>query len=44
MRQKILGRWNLVEFIEETKTGNEPPEVINNDPKNIYFDFPLMVV
>jgi len=39
MRQKILGRWNLVEFIEETKTGNEPPEVINNDPKNIYFDF-----
>ena len=39
MRQKILGRWNLVEFIEETKTGNEPPEVINNDPKNVYFDF-----
>lgn len=39
MRQKILGRWNLVEFIEETKRVNEPPEIINNDPKNIYFDF-----
>ncbi len=39
MRQKILGYWNLVEFIEETKVGNNPPEVINNDPKNVYFEF-----
>jgi hypothetical protein len=39
MRQKILGYWHLVEFIEETKVGNNPPEIINNDPKNIYFEF-----
>ncbi|SFM97907.1 hypothetical protein SAMN05421594_0057 [Chryseobacterium oleae] len=39
MQQKILGRWNLVEFIEETRVGNQPPEIINNDPKNVYFDF-----
>src|ERR1700750_2650270 len=39
MQQKILGRWNLVEFIEETTVGNQPPEIINNDPKNIYFEF-----
>lgn len=39
MRQKILGYWNLVEFIEETKVGNNPPEIIDNDPKNVYFNF-----
>lgn len=38
-QQKILGRWNLVEFIEETTVGNQPPEIINNDPQNIYFEF-----
>ncbi|WP_080779914.1 hypothetical protein [Chryseobacterium phocaeense] len=39
MQQKMLGRWNLVEFIEETRVGNQPPEIINNDPQNIYFEF-----
>lgn len=39
MQQKILGRWNLVEFIEETRVGNQPPEIINNHPQNIYFEF-----
>ncbi|MEY8759336.1 lipocalin family protein [Chryseobacterium tongliaoense] len=39
MQQKILGYWNLTEFIEETKTGNEPPVIINNDPQNVYFEF-----
>lgn len=39
MRQKILGYWHLVAFIEETKTGNEAPEIINNDPQNVYFEF-----
>ncbi|MFN1215624.1 hypothetical protein ACKW6Q_01445 [Chryseobacterium kwangjuense] len=39
MQQKMLGRWNLVEFIEETTVGNQPPEVISNDPHNIYFEF-----
>lgn len=38
-QQKMLGRWNLVEFIEETKKGSEPPVIINNDPKNVYFEF-----
>lgn len=38
-QQKILGYWNLTEFIEETKTGNEPPVIINNDPQNVYFEF-----
>ncbi|PUB25908.1 hypothetical protein C8J95_11275 [Elizabethkingia sp. YR214] len=39
MQQKILGYWNLVEFIEEEQVGNNPPEIINNDPKNVYFEF-----
>lgn len=39
MQQKVLGRWNLVEFIEETQVGNQPPVIINNDPENIYFEF-----
>ncbi len=39
MQQKILGRWNLVEFIEETKKDNEPAVIIDNDPENIYFEF-----
>ncbi|EJL68503.1 lipocalin family protein [Chryseobacterium populi] len=39
MQQKILGYWNLAELIEETKTGNEPPVIINNDPQNVYFEF-----
>lgn len=39
MQQKILGRWNLVEFIEETKKGNEPAIITDNDPENIYFEF-----
>ncbi|WP_223607737.1 hypothetical protein [Chryseobacterium sp. OSA05B] len=39
MQQKILGHWNLVKFIEETRVGNQPPEIINNDPQNIYFEF-----
>lgn len=39
MQQKILGRWNLIKFIEETKKGNEPAEVIENKPKDIYFEF-----
>jgi len=38
-QQKILGRWNLIKFIEETQEGNKPPEVIENDPENIYFEF-----
>ncbi|MDF2514815.1 MAG: hypothetical protein K0R59_111 [Sphingobacterium sp.] len=39
MRQKILGRWDLIRFIEETKEGSEPPEVIENDPQEIFFEF-----
>ncbi|WP_131707586.1 hypothetical protein [Chryseobacterium angstadtii] len=39
MQQKVLGRWNLVKFTEETTVGNQPPEVINNNPQNIYFEF-----
>ncbi|REC45257.1 lipocalin family protein [Chryseobacterium pennipullorum] len=39
MQQKILGRWNLVEFIEETRVGDQPPVIINNDPQNVYFEF-----
>ena len=39
MQQKILGRWNLIKFIEETKKGNEPAEVIENKPKDVYFEF-----
>lgn len=38
-QQKIQGHWNLVEFIEETTVGNQPPEIISNDPHNIYFEF-----
>lgn len=38
-QQKMLGYWNLVEFIEETTVGNQPPEIINNSPQNIYFEF-----
>ncbi|WP_113661306.1 hypothetical protein [Pedobacter nanyangensis] len=39
IQEKMLGRWNLIEFIEETKKGNEPPVIIDNDPKNVYFEF-----
>ncbi|WP_293916244.1 MULTISPECIES: lipocalin family protein [unclassified Sphingobacterium] len=39
IKQKVIGRWNLVDFIEETKKGDEPPKIIDNDPKNVYFEF-----
>ncbi|MGJ1195590.1 lipocalin family protein [Sphingobacterium spiritivorum] len=39
IKQKVIGRWNLVEFIEETTKAGETPKIINNDPKNVYFEF-----
>ena len=39
IKQKILGRWNLTDFIEETKKADGSVEVVDNDPKNVYFEF-----
>ncbi|KGE12524.1 hypothetical protein [Sphingobacterium deserti] len=36
---KIRGRWNLTKFIEETQEGEQPVEVIENEPDGIYFEF-----
>ncbi|MDP9961823.1 hypothetical protein [Chryseobacterium lathyri] len=29
----------MIKFIEETGTGDAAPEVVENDPKDIYFEF-----